>query len=244
MSELSAQHYLYVWSGRLSMAERGVTKSPPALIDVMRQLTIAFSKIDPKAEIRVETNGGHTRFVVEETGELIGEYDLSDFTNPKGALDHTSFKKENVVIGRSPWVRVIEYKRVVFDDEGFQSPEDETSRVAWHRVRRVAVGYEIHSLVIVDWDFVAFQCEEEDVTYWVQAEPGDAFMSEVRRRFGACDIPAMEDWADSEFCIRAYTIWPLADIGKPMFKTVKRHWWSLRARLSYAEVSQPNASRG
>jgi hypothetical protein len=138
-------------------------------------------------------------------------------------------------VDKSHWVRVVEYNKVVFDDAGFQYPGENATRVYWHSVLRVAIGYEIHPIVIVDWDFIAFQSEEENVTYWVHAVPGDAFTSEVRRRYGAPDIPPMKDGEDEGFCIRACTIWPPAEIGRPMFKSVKRHWWSWRAYLAYTE---------
>lgn len=78
MSELSAQHYLEVWRRRLNMAERGVTSPSPDMIPVMRRLVGVFSALDPKAEVRVETSGGHARFIAVATGELLAEY---DFTN-------------------------------------------------------------------------------------------------------------------------------------------------------------------
>ena len=146
--------------------------------------------------------------------------------------------KQPVVVDGSPWVRVVEYNRVVFDEGGFQYPGEDASRVQWRSVLRVAIGYEIHPLVVVDWNFVAFQCADEDITYRVQTEFGDAFTSEVRRRFGTPDIPPMQDWADREFCIRTYTIWPHSEIGRPMFRNVKRHRWSWRSRMAFTKIGQ------
>ena len=147
-------------------------------------------------------------------------------------------QKQRVVVGTTPCVGVVNYYQVAFDTSGFQYPGEESSKVLWRRVVRVAVGYEIHPIAIVDWDFIAFQGSGREITYWVYTDFTDAFCAEVRRRFGWPEIPAMEDWADSRFCIRAYTIWPAEEIGRPMYKTVKRHWWSWRARLAYTDMGQ------
>ena len=78
MSELTAQHYLNVWRGRLSMAERGVSSPPPAFIAVMRRLVAAFSKLDQNTEVRGETHGSQMRFIAAPTSELIAKYDFKN----------------------------------------------------------------------------------------------------------------------------------------------------------------------
>src|SRR6185436_17614268 len=99
--------------------------------------------------------------------------------------------------------------------------------VPWSSVVHVAVGYEIHSIAIADWDFWAFQTIEPGVTYWVYADLwASGFSKEVRRRFTVAEIPPMKEWMDQDFCIRAYVVWPSEDAGQALYATVKRHWWS------------------
>ena len=133
-------------------------------------------------------------------------------------------------------LRVVEYAEVEFDAEGFQYPGDAASRVLWQEVKRLAIGYEIHPVVVLDWEFFAFQCGDSEVSYWVHVLRGDAFWSEIRRRYGMAGVPAMKDWPDSKFCVRTYVIWPVSQIGRPMFRNVKRHWWSWHCHLVYTEI--------
>lgn len=76
MDDLSAQHYLSIWQGRLSMAERGVTSPPPYLIPHMRQLVAVLSAVDPATAVRLERHGNQMRFVAAETGAIIGDCPL------------------------------------------------------------------------------------------------------------------------------------------------------------------------
>jgi len=43
----------------------------------MRRLVTAFSRVDPEAEIKVETHEGQARFIVAATGELLAEYSFT-----------------------------------------------------------------------------------------------------------------------------------------------------------------------
>ena len=135
-----------------------------------------------------------------------------------------------------PWVRVWEYPKPIFDDHGFWAAGDEGSRVAWDRIRRVAAGYEIHSIVIVDWHFWAFQTDDPAITYWVDTDFRDRFSEEVHHRFGDPRIPDIGEWCDSEYCIRSYVIWPPEELGQPMYIPVKRHWWSWSGKLAYGRT--------
>ena len=59
------------------MAERGVISPSPDMVPVMRRLVSALSRVDPKAEIKVETHEGQARFILAATGELLAEYSLT-----------------------------------------------------------------------------------------------------------------------------------------------------------------------
>ena len=148
-------------------------------------------------------------------------------------------KKQRIVVDKAPWLHVAEYHKVVFDAEGFQYPGEELSKVRWRDIVRVAVGYEIHCIAISDWDFWAIQGSDPDVTYWVYTSTVDAFSQEIHRRFGDPKIPPMGEWVDREFLIRAYTMWPEEEIGRPMYKRTKRHWWSWNSAMVYSEMVQP-----
>jgi len=142
-------------------------------------------------------------------------------------------KKQRVVIGKAPWLDIAEYHKVSFDAGGFQYPGEDLSKVRWDDVKRLAIGYEIHSVAISDWDFWAVQGSDPNVTYWIYTTTVDPFSDEIRRRFGDPNVPPMDKWADRKFLIRAYTIWPEEEIGLPMYNRVKRHWWSWTAGLAY-----------
>jgi hypothetical protein len=101
----------------------------------------------------------------------------------------------------------------------------------------VALGYETHSVAIEDWDFWAFQTDDPLVTYWVHVDGNGPFSEEVFRRFDVGKVPPMARWADRDFRIRAYVVWPAPDVGEPMYITVKRRWWSWSGRLAYSKTS-------
>jgi len=135
-----------------------------------------------------------------------------------------------------PWISVITLQDSVvkYNEVGFSTESGLV--VPWSSVVRVAVGYEIHSIAIADWDFWAFQTIEPGVTYWVYADLwASGFSKEVRRRFTVAEIPPMKEWMDQDFCIRAYVVWPSEDAGQALYATVKRHWWSWHQRLAYAK---------
>jgi len=73
---LPAQHYLKIWQGRLSMAERGVISPPPYLILHVRELVAGLAAVDPATEVRLERNGNQMRFIAAETGGILGGYPL------------------------------------------------------------------------------------------------------------------------------------------------------------------------
>ena len=144
--------------------------------------------------------------------------------------------QRKVETGGQPWVRIITLQDsgVTYDEVGFST---EGGRVVpWSSVVRVALGYEIHPIAIADWDFWAFQTTEKGIGFWVYADLcASSFSIEVRRRFAVAKIPPMTEWADKEFGIRAYVVWPFEEVGQALYVTVKRHWWSWRQRLAYPE---------
>lgn len=144
-----------------------------------------------------------------------------------------------IEVSERPWIRVISVPENSASDGGFGIAADGGCLVRWTDVVRVAIGYEIHSIAIADWDFWAFQTAEPDVTYWIYTDLASPFSAEVRRRFRVADAPPMKDWVDQDFCIRAYVVWPSEDVGGPLYLTVKRHWWSWKGRLSYAMAAIP-----
>ena len=131
------------------------------------------------------------------------------------------------------------YLDVDFDEEGFWLPQQRTTLVRWADVVRVASCYEIHSIAIVDWDYWAFQTKDPDFYPWVEINEQTemkGFSQEVYRRYGEPDIPPMKDWADAEYCVRAYVIYPKDEIGKPLYVTKKKRWWSWRGHIYHAQI--------
>ena len=78
MSDLSAQHYLDIYRTRLGMAEKGTTHPKPEVVAVMRQLVAGLSALPFDAKIRLEIQGGKTRFRTASTGDLLVEFDFHD----------------------------------------------------------------------------------------------------------------------------------------------------------------------
>ena len=136
-------------------------------------------------------------------------------------------------VGRDPWVTIEACDEGDFDDTGIGKKEQSGYWLQWSDVVRVACAYEIHPVAIADWDFWAFQTRNPAVTYWLYSSMWPAMEHEVRRRYLSCDVPPMASWADREFCVRAYVVWPPSDTGGPLYDTVKRHIWSFSGRLAY-----------
>ncbi|GEP40963.1 hypothetical protein BGE01nite_02540 [Brevifollis gellanilyticus] len=78
-SDLPAHHYLKVYRGRVSLAERGISKPHPEVVDYMRRLVAAFQAMDPQAKVKLETRGSWVRFSVAATDALIAEIDFAPY---------------------------------------------------------------------------------------------------------------------------------------------------------------------
>ena len=76
-----------------------------------------------------------------------------------------SKKKLKPIVGNQSWVRVVSCARVDIEESGFRCHEPEQSFVQWDAIIRIATGYEIHPIAIVDMDFWAFQTKDNSVTY-------------------------------------------------------------------------------
>ena len=153
--------------------------------------------------------------------------------------------KLRVEIGNEAWIQVREYFSVDFDEEGFRLRGKDGSLIKWIDVIRVADGYRIHPYAIEDWDFWAIQTEDPSFTIWVYPEQNPEFNKEILRRFGEPNCRPMASWADSELDIRACVFWPPGERRQPLYRTVKRHSWSLRSGLTYFREDQaPSGATG
>jgi hypothetical protein len=141
--------------------------------------------------------------------------------------------KLKVQIGNDPWITVLEYGAVEFDEQGFWVRGNQNSIIKWEEIIRVADGYRIHPYALADWDFVAFQTHDPSFTAWVNTEFNPAFNREIKKRFGDVNFMPRVEWADREFNVRALVFWPPNEYGQPLYKTVKRHWWSWRSAIAY-----------
>ena len=150
-----------------------------------------------------------------------------------------------------PWVKITRYQNPEFDEKGLYIPDIPDSMVFWDNIIRVGVSYEIHPIVILEWNYIAFQTDKTDETYWVEIDPYDAhaersprdpFIAEICKRYGVPDFPYLPEGSIEDSHIHSYVIWPESEIGDTMYVYVKRHWWSL-ARLAYkysAEQAHPS----
>jgi hypothetical protein len=138
-----------------------------------------------------------------------------------------------------PFLRVELFDPGEYCADGLRRRESPVVTVPWSRISRVAWGYELSPYAIADWDFWAFQTEDPSVTYWIYVEPNSPISDEIHRRFEVGDAPAMGEWADRDMSIRACVVWPPAELGRPLYQTVKRHWWSWSGKLVYASVDPP-----
>ena len=122
---------------------------------------------------------------------------------------------------------------VTVDDAGFGV--EGVAKVGWSEVVRIARGHQVHRLAIGQSDFWAFRTKASSDGYWIRTGNlwTTAFSREVRRRFPILDPPPMKHWQDRDFSIRAYVVWPSANLGEPLYVPVKRRRWSWRSRLAY-----------
>jgi hypothetical protein len=127
--------------------------------------------------------------------------------------------------------RLLTITNVEWDDQGFRAKGGE-ARIRWNDVVQVAYLYEIHPIATIDWDYVAFQLREGDLSVWVDFRMGDAFCAEIERRFTNFSVPRMADWKDEVMCIRSYSIWPKERIGEPLYVNRRRNWWSWTKSLA------------
>jgi hypothetical protein len=140
-------------------------------------------------------------------------------------------------ISDKPWVSVTTLPANEQEQDGLRLQGELLASIPWSSILRVAVGYEIHPIAIADWDFWAFQGSDSTQTWWVYDEPkGTLFSKEIERRFPSGDIPARQFWEDQDFCILTFVIWPMQERGIPMYRHVKRHWWSWNYGLAYFKL--------
>jgi hypothetical protein len=78
MSETSAHELLDIYQKRIKMAEKGIIHPKPGVIDGARQLVSRLSAMSPNAMVRLEIEGGKTRFKAAATGDLLAEFDHTD----------------------------------------------------------------------------------------------------------------------------------------------------------------------
>jgi hypothetical protein len=133
----------------------------------------------------------------------------------------------------------ITYSDVDFDQEGFWLPQQRTTLIKWADVVRVAACYEIHPIAVADWDYWAFQTSDPDFYPWVEINKrteAKGFSREIYQRYGEPDIPAMKHWANAEYCILTYVIYPKSGIGKPLYVMKKKHWWAWSSHIYHAQV--------
>ncbi|HYP26720.1 MAG TPA: hypothetical protein VE262_08385 [Blastocatellia bacterium] len=134
--------------------------------------------------------------------------------------------------------RLSVYPDIEFDQTGFRLPGEESTRILWNDIVRVAICYEIHPVAIADWDYWAFQTRDPNLLVWVEindSTQSGGFSREIENRFGKTDAAPMTGWLDSDQNVRTYVIWPETDLGKSLYSFKKKHKWSLKGRLVHAQ---------
>jgi hypothetical protein len=76
MSDLTAEHYLGIYNGRLSMAERGIINPSDEAIKFARELVSGLTGLPSETKIRIEVDGDWSRFKVADTGALVAQTKL------------------------------------------------------------------------------------------------------------------------------------------------------------------------
>ena len=107
------------------------------------------------------------------------------------------------------------YRKPDFDNIGFWAPDDPTALVKWEDVIRVGRCYRMHSFVIADWDYWAFQTNDSSRLIWIeipQGEGTDLFSDEVVRRFGKVDLPPTKEWHGNTDSFAHIVCWPQQDL--------------------------------
>ncbi len=76
MSDLTAQHYLGIYRGRLNMAEKGITHPSDEALKFARELVSGLSELPSETKVRIEVEGDWSRFKIADTGALIAQTKL------------------------------------------------------------------------------------------------------------------------------------------------------------------------
>ncbi len=113
------------------------------------------------------------------------------------------------------------WESVHFDPKGFRL-RDADAWIEWGDVVQIACVYEIHPVIIEDWDYVAFRCRDPQIATWVLLKGNESFIAEVERRFAALAAPPIGQWTDHDRCICSYTVWPRSRVGAPLFVTKRQ----------------------
>ncbi|MFZ2492583.1 MAG: hypothetical protein WA208_13980 [Thermoanaerobaculia bacterium] len=126
------------------------------------------------------------------------------------------------------------YESVRIDPVGIHPLEGGLPSIRWAEVRRVALGFEIHPFVTADFYFWAFQLGDPHTMVRVVTTREDELSAEVRRRYGAPDIPPIRKWPDVGRDVVTWVIWPAGDLGKSLYTRRKKHWWSWSSKTYHA----------
>lgn len=78
MSETTAQELLDCYQSRLSMAEKGILRPKPKILEATKRLVSALSAMPADAKIRLEIQEEKAIFITANNGELLVEFDFSN----------------------------------------------------------------------------------------------------------------------------------------------------------------------
>jgi hypothetical protein len=86
-----------------------------------------------------------------------------------------------VEVSKRRWVRVHVFDEGEYCADGLKARGSAEVSVPWSAIRRVAWGYQIHPMVIADWQFWAFQTTDPEATYWIYVRPNSPISTEIER---------------------------------------------------------------
>ena len=136
--------------------------------------------------------------------------------------------------------KIVEFKKVLYDDHGFYQENERDTIIEWIKVFRIAEIYFINDIVFESMYYWAFQSDDPFITYWVRIEyQNNDFKLELKRRYEYPKVPHVTKWKEVELNqgkLCNYVIWPQKQIGEAMYIQAKRYFWQVDRKILYKTI--------
>ena len=143
------------------------------------------------------------------------------------------------------------YANVAFDEDGFWSENDPNQKVAWSEVCRIGLVWELHGDPTFGGEnnyYWSFKTADRHAIHLVHAPSThrDEFAIALGKRFGVDIGEAEPNVTFPESLspnLSSVVLWPKRYAGQPLFRFGGVHWRTLRRRLIYSNLREPDPER-